>query len=381
MTLPTFFEMLNTLVSSPSVSSLSPDLDTSNRAVIDHIANWLHDLDFDVDVLVSSDNRKFNLVARKGRGEGGVLLSGHSDTVPCDPDMWTQSPFSVKTDDSKYYGLGTCDMKGFFPVVLEVVQQFKESQLGRPITVLVTADEESTMAGARHIATHHPISADVAVIGEPTDLQPIFAHKGIFVARIRTVGKSGHSSNPTLGVSALEDMYNAIREIMVFRTELQKSNNDSVFAVPVPTLNLGCLHAGDSANRICGQAELLIDCRILPGMSTTEVVSRLEEQLIQLGSKLDSDIEFKLVMPPIEPFKTPSSSRFIQLMEKLSGRPSGTVAFGTEAPFLQQMGIETVIFGPGSIDQAHQANEYLSLAQIEPAKRALSQLIHEYCCK
>jgi len=115
MTLPTFFEMLNTLVSSPSVSSLSPDLDTSNRAVIDHMANWLHDLDFDVDVLASSDDRKFNLVARKGRGEGGVLLSGHSDTVPCDPDLWTQSPFSVKTDDSKYYGLGTCDMKGFFP--------------------------------------------------------------------------------------------------------------------------------------------------------------------------------------------------------------------------------------------------------------------------
>lgn len=381
MTLPTFFEMLNSLVSSPSVSSLSADSDTSNRAVIDHIANWLYDLDFDVEVLATSEEGKFNLVARKGRGEGGVLLSGHSDTVPCDEDLWIQSPFSVTTQDSKYYGLGTCDMKGFFPVVLEAVQQFKESQLERPITVLVTADEESTMAGARHIATHHPISADVAVIGEPTELQPIFAHKGIFVARIRTVGKSGHSSNPTLGVNALEDMYSTISEIRSFRSEIQNSYTDSVFAVPVPTLNLGCLYAGDSANRICGHAELLIDCRILPGMSTTEVVSRLEERLIAIGSKMESDIEFDLVIPPIEPFKTPSSSRFIRLMESLSGRPSGAVAFGTEAPFLQQMGIETVIFGPGSIDQAHQANEYLSLAQIEPAKSALSHLIHEYCCK
>ena len=381
MKLPSFYEMLDALVSAPSVSSLSTDLDTSNRAVIDHLANWLTELKFDVEIYTTSEkSRKFNLVGRLGGGEGGVLFSGHSDTVPCDPDLWSQCPYSVSTKDARYYGLGTCDMKGFFPILLEAAQQFRKSQLHKPLTVMVTADEESTMAGARHAASHHPISADIAVIGEPTDLQPIFAHKGIFIARIRTVGSAGHSSNPGLGVNALEDMHETIRELRSFRSELQQENIDPVFAVPVPTLNLGCLHAGDSANRICGSAELLIDCRILPGMSTRGVVGRLEDRLAQLNSSLGSTISIELVVPPVEPFKTPANSDFIQKMERLSGQQSGTVAFGTEAPFLHQMGIETVIFGAGSIDQAHQANEYLGLEQIEPAKRVLSQVIHDYCC-
>ncbi len=379
LTIPSIVEMLRSLVGTPSVSNLSKELDHSNRGVIDHLANWLEDLGFTLELIPLPDQKKFNLVARKGEGEGGLLLSGHSDTVPCDPHLWQTDPFELTTREDRYYGLGTCDMKGFFPVVLESVAQFSLADLRKPLTVLVTADEETTMAGARQLLATHPLDADAAVIGEPTSLQPIFAHKGIFTMAISFESKGGHSSNPTISQNALEVMCEVMGELVQFRNHIQDKHHHNDFEIPYPTINLGCLRAGDSANRICSSAELLIDCRILPGMSNTEVIEGIQDRIDEVEERLNAPIQIRLGLPPIDPFESTSSSRLLRRVEKISGRKGGTVAFATEAPFLQQMGIDTVVFGPGSIDQAHQTNEFLHQGQIQPAIDSICQLIGEYC--
>lgn len=380
--LPTFSEMLKKLVSSPSVSNLDPNLDRSNKSVLNHLANWLEDLNFVVDMHSVPDlNEKYNLVARKGSGTGGLLLGGHTDTVACDETLWTRDPFDTTEIEDKFYGLGSCDMKGFFPLALEASNAFDERSLQAPLTILATADEETTMAGARHLTEVGELTSSVAVIGEPTSMRPVYAHKGIFVLRIRTEGSSGHSSNPTLGVNALEGMHEVLGELIQFRNELRENYQHTAFEVAFPTLNLGCLHAGDSANRICGRADLLVDIRIVPGMSTKVVLSELENRLMALEDRIEMPVSMEPGFPPIDPFETAKDSELVRFVTKSSGNEPMTVAFGTEAPFLQKMGVETVVFGPGSIDQAHQADEYLGKEQIEPTRRTLKELINKYCCE
>lgn len=379
MSIPSFPEMLEALVQTPSISNLSRELDCSNRAVIELLATWLEDLGFDISIQSLPKDTKFNMVARKGKGKGGLLLSGHTDTVACNPDQWSSDPFVLESKDGKFYGLGACDMKGFFPTVLEILEQHSSTRLAAPITVLATADEETDMAGARNLLDTIELTSEAAIIGEPTSLEPVTAHKGIFTMKITTQGKSAHSSNPNLGVNALDGMYEMLSALLNYRDELRQRHRHQAFDVPYPTMNLGCLHAGDSANRICNSAELLIDCRTLPGMSSAEVAEELRHHLESLESKIGMPVNVELGMPPIEPFSASSDSRLSNLMEQITGRTVKSVAFGTEAPFLQLMGLDTVVFGPGSIDQAHQVNEYLSLDQVRSAQDTLAHLLHAYC--
>lgn len=379
MPIPSFPEMLEALVQTPSVSNLSRELDCSNRAVVELLATWLEDLGFEISIQPLPNESKFNLIARKGDGNGGLLLSGHTDTVACNPDQWATDPFELHSVDGKFFGLGTCDMKGFFPTILEILEQTSSTKLVAPITVLATADEETDMAGARHLLETNEFTAEGAIIGEPTSLEPVTAHKGIFTMKITTLGKSAHSSNPNLGTNALEGMYEILSALFEYRDTLRQRHHHEAFEIPFPTMNLGCLHGGDSANRICNSAELLIDCRTLPGMSSAEVAEDLTNYLESLDSRVGMPIEIELGMPPIEPFSANSDSKLSKLMAQITGRTVKAVAFGTEAPFLQRMGLDTIVFGPGSIDQAHQIDEYLALGQVRTAQDALLRVLHTYC--
>lgn len=379
MSIPSFSEMLGALVQTPSVSNLSRELDCSNRAVIDLLATWLEDLGFNISVQSLPNDTKFNLVAQKGEGSGGLLLSGHTDTVACNPDQWANDPFELQYRDDRFYGLGACDMKGFFPTILEILEHTASAKLTAPITVLATADEETDMAGARHLLCTEELTAEAAIIGEPTSLEPVTAHKGIFTMKITTRGQSAHSSNPDLGINALEGMHEILSALLDYRDVLRQRHHNQAFDIPYPTMNLGCLHAGDSANRICNSAELLIDCRTLPGMSSAEVAETLEQHLVSLESRVGMPIDVELGMPPVEPFSANSDSRLSKLMEHLTGKTVKSVAFGTEAPFLQRMGLDTIVFGPGSIGQAHQVDEYLSLDQVRTAQDTLVRVLHAYC--
>lgn len=338
MSIPSFHEMLGALVQTPSVSNLSPKLDCSNLAVVEHLASWLDDLDFDISIYPLQTEKKFNMVARKGEGVGGLLLSGHTDTVACNPDQWSSDPFELVRKNDRLYGLGTCDMKGFFPTILQTLDQMPSVGRTAPITVLATANEETDMAGARHLMHSLELTAEAAIIGEPTSLQPVAAHKGIFTMKITTQGKSAHSSNPNLGVNALEGMHELLGALLRFREDLKLRYHHPAFEIPFPTLNLGCLHAGDSANRICNSAELLIDCRTLPGMSSNEIADELRQFLSSFEVEIEMPVKIEMGMPPIEPFAAPSDSKLSKLMEHLTRKPVSAVAFGTEAPFFTTYG-------------------------------------------
>ena len=380
MKLPTFQEMLGKLIGTPSVSCTCPDTDQSNLGVVDALGTWLEDLNFDVEITpVPDTDGKANLVATRGSGPGGLVLSGHTDTVPYDEHLWQFSPFDVTERDDRFYGLGTCDMKGFFPIALSAAATYSEADLKAPLTIVATCDEESTMAGGRFLLESGRPSAAVAIIGEPTGLMPVYAHKGMMMLSITLQGASGHSSNPELGRNALDAMHAVMGELIAFRQELAAQYNNPGFAVDIPTLNLGCLRAGDNPNRICDHAELQIDLRLLPGMDSDATLAELRRRIARVADEHGMPVSAEPFYPPIAPFETDPNGELVQMLGQLSGNAPGTVAFGTEGPFLQGLGMETVIFGPGSIDQAHQPNEFLAHSQIEPATRVLRQVIERYC--
>ena len=380
MPIPNPIEMLRTLVGEPSVSSTDAARDQGNLAVVHHLANWLEDLRFQVELLpLPNKPGKANLVARREGGSDGpgLVLAGHTDTVPCDEALWQVDPFKLTERDNRLHGLGACDMKGFFPLALAAAAEHRDAKLRNALTVVATADEESCMDGARALAATGVPKAAAAVIGEPTGLAPVRAHKGVAMLSVAAHGASGHSSDPALGDNALEAMHRIIGALLRLRAEWASRHVDASFAVAAPTLNLGCLHAGDNPNRICGHAELQIDLRLLPGMDTAAVVDEVRERAEAAGE--GTPVAVRTMFDPIEPYQTAADGALVRTLEALSGHAAGTVAFGTEAPFFQALGMETVVFGPGAIDQAHQPNEFIDRAQFQPTRDALGALITRYC--
>ena len=377
--IPPPLEMLKTLVAEPSVSCTDPQHDQGNLGVVQHLAGWLEDLRFEVTMLpLPNKPGKGNLVARRGGSGGrGLVLAGHTDTVPCDESLWSVDPFALAERGSRFYGLGSCDMKGFFPLALAAAQRHATSRFTQPLTIVATADEESSMDGARHLVELGLPKAAAAVIGEPTGLCPVRAHKGVAMLSIAVQGASGHSSNPALGDNALEAMHRVMGALLRFRAELGERHIDRAFEVSVPTLNLGCLHAGDNPNRICGHAELQIDLRLLPGMDTAQVVADLRGCVEAASGTTPATVETRF--QPIAPYQTAADGDLVRRLESLSGQRSQAVAFGTEAPFFQQLGMETVVFGAGSIDQAHQPDEFVDGRQMQTMEDALTALIAAYC--
>lgn len=375
-----YTQHLHQLVATPSVSCAIPRWDMSNKQVLDLLANWLDDLGFNTEILpVPEQPGKYNLLAVLGQGDGGLVLAGHSDTVPYDEHSWHNDPLQLTERDGKFYGLGATDMKGFFPAVLEAVRSINPAQLIQPIIVLATADEESSMSGARALAASGALKARYALVGEPTGLKPIYMHKGILMEAVRVRGKSGHSSNPALGNNALEAMHEVMAELLQYRQDLQDCYHNPGFAVALPTLNLGCLHGGDGANRICGECELHFDLRSLPGMHSAELRHNIKTRLTPVAERRGVDIVFSTLFEGVEPFYQDPLSDLIVAAQRLSGHPAEAVNFATEAPFYTAMGLQTVVLGPGSIDQAHQSNEFIDPAQIDPFVTILRGLIQQFC--
>ncbi len=373
-------DQLRQLVATPSVSSTDPHWDHGNRGVIDLLAHWLEALGFAIEIVpVNNDGSKANLIATLGSGPGGLVLAGHTDTVPFDEDRWQSDPLGLSERDGRLYGLGSTDMKGFFPLAIAAAEQFREAALQQPLILLATADEESSMDGARSLAEAGRPRARAAIIGEPTSLVPVRMHKGIMMESVRVTGRAGHSSNPELGNSALEGMHAVMGELMAFRQELRERLSNDLFTVPQPTLNLGCIHGGDSPNRICGRTELHFDLRLTPGTDSAAVREDIEGRLARIAAARGLEIELTSLIGSVEPFEQGADSELVRTAEKLTGHSATAVAFATEAPFLKQLGMETIIMGPGSIDRAHQPDEYLELEQIRPCIELLSRCIRHYC--
>jgi acetylornithine deacetylase len=382
MQLPPLETMIAQLIASPSVSSVQPDLDQSNREVCELLADWAESLGFEATLMpVPGNNGKYNLIARLGSGPGGMVLSGHSDTVPWDDGKWSLDPFKAERRDGRIYGLGTADMKSFLAIALQAAASIDRGSLRSPVTILATADEESTMSGARALVESETHLGRVAIIGEPTDLRPINLHKGILMEGIRLIGSSGHSSNPALGRNALDGMMEVVEALKELRREFAERFRDPGFEVPEPTLNLGYIRGGDNANRICGECEMHIDVRLNPGMTVASCRSAIRERIRERLAGSGLEVRFDALFEGVDPMTCDHRGQLVETCETETGHDRGAVCFGTEGPFLQALGLETVILGPGSIDQAHQPDEFLDLASAEQAVDLVGRLIDKYCVR
>jgi acetylornithine deacetylase len=380
MTAPDLMTLLRRLIAAPSVSSVNPAWDQSNAAVIELLAHWLTDLGFAVEQLpVPGWPGKYDLVASVGNGPDGLVLAGHTDTVPFDQSRWSSDPFRLAERDGRLYGLGTSDMKSFFALVIEALRDLDLKRLQRPLVILATADEESSMCGAQALVDAQRRLGAHAVIGEPTGLRPVRMHKGIAMEAIRLTGRSGHSSDPSLGVSALEGMHRVLGEILRWREELQIRYRNPLFKVPVPTLNLGHIQGGDNPNRICAHCELQIDIRPLPGMHLEQLRSELSRRLGALLEGSGLLLEIVPLFEGIEAMETPGTAPIVRAAEALTGHRAEAVAFGTEAPYFNRLGMQSLVLGPGDIDQAHQPDEYLALDRIWPYVDLMRTLIRRFC--
>jgi len=371
--------MSSALLAAPSVSSTQSAFDSSNLQVINLLAEWLDALGFDIRIQpIAGQPEKANLIAVAGKGEDGLVLSGHTDTVPCDEHLWHSNPFELTERDQRGYGLGSCDMKLFFALALHSLEQLDLKRLNSPVTILATADEESSMSGARMLAAADLAGSSRAIIGEPTGLTPIKQHKGIMLLALNIQGHSGHSSNPALGNNVIDALGDIIPRITQFRDGLSVTQNP-LFAVPHPTMNLGCVHGGKNPNRICDQVRLELDVRLLPGMTNTQVLADLQQELLPTLEQRGFEASLELMHPPVEPFQEAEDSELLQYLCNQTGQEGEAVSFATEAPFLKELSMETIVLGPGSIDQAHQPNEYLDLNQIEPGINLLTDCVKRYC--
>ncbi|WGE62232.1 acetylornithine deacetylase [Actinobacillus equuli subsp. haemolyticus] len=374
-----FIERYRNLIALPTISSLEAAEDQSNKQLIELLATWLADFGFKTEIIrVEGSRDKYNLLATYGEGEGGLLLAGHTDTVPFDEGKWTFNPFVLTEQDGKFYGLGTADMKGFFAFIVDVLNQIDLNKLTKPLRILATADEETTMLGARTFAQHTHIRPDCAIIGEPTSLKPIRAHKGHVGEAVRITGKSGHSSDPDRGINAIELMHQATGYLMNMRNQLREKYHNDLFKVPYPTMNFGNIHGGDAINRICACCELQFDMRPLPNLPVEDLYAMVNENLKPMLEQYGDLIEIRHLHDGIPGYECEHSAQVVQVVEKLLGEKCDAVNYCTEAPFIQQL-CPTLVLGPGSIEQAHQPDEFLETKFIEPTRELLSKLIHHFC--
>ena len=359
MSLPSFISMYQQLIAAPSISAIEDSLCMSNKNVIEVLAQWCESLGF--------------------KGDGGLMLAGHTDTVPFDDSRWNHNPFKLTEHNNKLYGLGSIDMKGFFAFVLQAISELDEKQQTQPILILATADEETTMAGAQQICKHPNLKPDRCIIGEPTDMTPVFTHKGHMSTAIRVVGRSGHSSDPERGVNAIEVMHKVITKLLILKEQLKHKYSIEHFEIPYPTLNFGNIHGGDNANRICGCCEMHIDMRPLPGLSVQELQMLVLDATHEINQQYPNAVSVIDLHEPIPAFTGSTDSALVKLAEKIAGQKAVAVNYCTEAPFIQQLGCETIVMGPGSINQAHQPDEFLAMEKIKPSQQIITNIIKASC--
>lgn len=379
-TLPPLSELTRQLIAAPSVSSEHPQHDTGNLPVVHLLANWLDSIGFACEVLpLPGNSEKANLIATLGSGPGGLVLAGHTDTVPFDSSGWSSDPFALSERDHQWYGLGVCDMKGFIAMAVEAAAAFAGEQLAQPLILLATADEESGMDGARALVAAGKPKARHAVIGEPTGLRPVRLHKGILMDSLHVHGRAGHSSRPDLGANAIRGMHQVLSALVAHDAGFAHRCGAHGFAIDHPTMNLGCIEGGDSANRIPAHCRLDVDLRFGPGEDMQELRAAMREAAAAGLSEAGCGFEAQTLFDGIPAFETAAEAAIVRACEQLTGHSAEAVDFATEGPFLNQLGMDTVILGPGDISVAHQPNESLPLDRIKPTQELLRALIARFC--
>ncbi|MFP5509541.1 MAG: acetylornithine deacetylase [Alphaproteobacteria bacterium] len=362
--------ILANLVGFPTVSA------DSNLAMIDHMANLLSDAGARVDLFHDDTGTKANLFATIGPDrEGGIVLSGHSDVVPVTDQNWTSDPFRLEERDGRLFGRGTCDMKGFIAATLAMAPDYATRRLKRPIHFAFTYDEEVGCLGARSLVPAlqaRGIRPAMAIVGEPTDMRIIEGHKGCCEYTVAFQGLEGHGSNPDRGVNAVEYAVAYVARLMELRHQLRhRTPVASVFEPPWTTINIGRLSGGVAHNVIASRAELDWEMRPVQDSDAAFVRQTMADYcndvlLPQMQAVCpDAGITTYVIgeVCGLEPMEENAARRLVAELTGANG--ADVVSFGTEAGLFQQMGLSAVLCGPGSIEQAHKADEYVTLSQLD----------------
>ncbi|MCE1118931.1 MULTISPECIES: acetylornithine deacetylase [Pseudomonas] len=358
----------------------------SNLELIGFIRDYLAGLGVDSELFLNEEGTKANLFATIGPTDrGGVVLSGHTDVVPVDGQAWTVEPFQLTERDGRLYGRGTADMKGYIASVLAAVPAFLAQPLKLPVHLAFSYDEEVGCLGVRSMLEalqQRPHKPRLCLIGEPTELKPVLGHKGKLAMRCQVHGAACHSAYAPYGVNAIEYAARLIGKLGEIGDELARpEQHDERFDPPFSTVQTGVIKGGRALNIVPEECEFDFEVRALPGFEAQAVADRLQTyaEAVLLprmrAVSAGSDIRLK----PLSAYPglaTPADSEAARLVALLSGSDDfGTVAFGTEGGLFDQAGIPTVVCGPGSMDQGHKPDEFVSVEQLHGCDAMLIRLV------
>ena len=364
-------EILARLIAFPTV------VGTPNGEMVEWIREYCQATGAEVSVHPGPEGDRSNLFATVGPRTGrGYILSGHMDVVPAGEPEWTSDPFVMRRDGSKLYGRGTADMKGFIACALATLPKFAAMSLQRPIHLAFSYDEEAGSRGVPHLIKVLPSLCDRplgAIIGEPSRMQAVRAHKGKAAVRLEVIGRSGHSSRPDLGLNAIHAMAGVVMQVAAYAQSLTSGPLDHDFAPPYSSLQVGVIGGGQAVNIIPDRCIADIELRAIPGLSPSALLEPLKAQLVALR---ESGFEIGWHELSAYPgLSLAEESGLTSLLVELTGRePLRAVSYGTEAGLYQQAGIDAIICGPGDIAHAHRPNEYVEISELAACQKMMEDL-------
>lgn len=371
--------LLERLISYPTVSA------DSNLALIHHLADRLRSVGARVEIWHDQTGAKANLFATLGPDrDGGIVLSGHSDVVPVTDQDWSTDPFTLTERGGNWYGRGTCDMKGFIAAAVVMADRYAQLDLRRPVHFAFTYDEEIGCFGAQALAQtlrERGLKPAVAIIGEPTSMRIIEGHKGCYEYTTRFTGMEGHGSSPDLGVNAVEYAVRYVSKLLELKADLRtRAPKGSRFEPPWTTINTGALTGGVAHNVIPGKAQVDWEMRPVQKSDAEFVKDTLHRfcthdlipamQAVHPGAGIETEVIGEV--DGLEPMAVNEARDLV--MELTGANGADVVPFGTEAGIFQDLGMSVVVCGPGSIEQAHKPDEYVSSAQMAQCLDMLERL-------
>lgn len=372
-------ELLETLVGFPTVSR------ESNLPLIDWIQDYLSTLGFDCHRVTDRSGRKAGLFAALGPyGSGGVMLSAHSDVVPTEGQGWQTDPFQLTERDGRLFGRGASDMKGFLACALRVAERASQRSLTEPLKLAISWDEEVGCVGIAEMIGYLDATVgrpDLCIVGEPTGLKLITGHKGKSAHRVTFRGSGGHSSLAPRHVNALHMAADFLFEIRRQQEELDRSGlRDPDFDIPISTLHAGRLNGGTALNIVPDSATLDFELRSLAQEPADPILAALREAADRIATQARTrfdgagiDFDALASYPGLD--TDPDGSGVRRMQSLLGTEATGKVSFGTEAGVFARAGVESVVWGPGSIDVAHKADEYIDADQLAACDRVLDRLV------
>ncbi len=384
--MPSTLEILDRLIAFDTTSA------RTNIPLVDYVRVLLDEHNISYETVPDASGEKIALVAtvpdRDGSFSGGVAFSGHTDVVPTEGQPWSRPPYEVTTENGRLYGRGTTDMKGFVAAALKTVLDAAGADLDRPLHLALSYDEEVGCKGVKPLIDHMKQSGrtpDMAIIGEPTLMQPVIEHKGKIALTCEVTGEPGHSSYASTKVNAVIEAARVIAFIAELAKDISSMETpDERYVSPNSSLHVGPIRGGEALNMIPELCTFQFETRYRPGFDAGALMDRIKRHAHDV---LEPDMQARnadtgfawSVLIDYPAFRTAAQSNVLELVSRITGRnDTGKVDYGTEAGVFAAYGdIDSVVIGPGSMAQGHQPDEFIDRAQLDEAESFLSRVIDD----